>query len=211
MTPRFHVLCVASLLLAAPASAQQVEVRDHRKPTPPPAAERPVIQRFAPVSGAPGTRVELVGRHFQQGDSLTIAGKPLAIVELSETRVVATIPDGATSDYLRLTRKGGVSARSPRRFRVLSPPPVITAISPELAGPGATVRLSGTGFTARDRVSYGSSTARTRGRGPGWVDVQVPARARRGEHFTVRGPGGVARSPRPLQLDLPQVVTRFNP
>src|SRR5690606_17162173 len=131
--------------------------------------------------------------------------------ELSETRVVATIPDGATSDYLRLTRKGGVSARSPRRFRVLSPPPVITAISPELAGPGATVRLSGTGFTARDRVSYGSSTARIRGRGPGWVDVQVPARARRGEHFTVRGPGGVARSPRPLQLDLPQVVTRFNP
>src|SRR5690606_28199011 len=37
----------------------------------------PVISRIAPVSGPPGTRVELLGRGFRQGDSVTIAGRPL--------------------------------------------------------------------------------------------------------------------------------------
>ena len=175
----------------------------------------PVIQRFAPVSGPPGTRVELIGRGFAKGDTLTLGGQPLKVLELAPGRILVSIPDGATTDFLHLARTSGpgagARARSPRKFRVLATPPAISGFSPELGPPGSTVRLSGTGFTAKDRVYYGRATARIAGRGPGWVDVQVPPRTTRSEHFQVRGPGGVARSLRPFRLDLPPVVTRFAP
>jgi len=173
----------------------------------------PVIRSMSPVSGAPGTKVVLLGRGFKAADTFTIAGKTLITESIQPERATVTVPDGASTDYVALARPNGEKARSAVRFRVNPTAPVIGGMSPELGVPGTTVRLSGTGFTARDRIYYGNRSAAMTvlGRGAGWLDVMVPKNARQNQLITLIGPGGTARSPRPFQLDLPPVLTSFSP
>ena len=170
----------------------------------------PVIQSVSPVSGAPGTAVEVRGRGFQAGDKLTVGG-----VEVKATikgdRAVFDIPAGAASGVIELSRASGERARSSRALRVLSPPPVVTGFSPSGGPPGTKVRVSGTGFTVADVVRYGGTTAPVVARGAGWIDVEVPRGSRDGQAFTVRGPGGTFKSVSAFELDLPPVLTRFSP
>ncbi len=173
----------------------------------------PVIRGVSPVSGAPGTRIELVGRGFKAADTFTIGGKTLITESIQPQRAIVTLPEGATSDRIALARPNGEKARSAVRFRVTPTAPVVGGVSPLIGPPGTTVRLNGTGFTARDRIYYGNRSASmpVLGRGAGWVDVMVPRSARQSQPITLVGPGGTARSPRPFQLDLPPVVTGFSP
>lgn len=173
----------------------------------------PVIRGMSPVSGAPGTRIELVGRGFKAADTFALGTRTLTTESIQPERAVVTVPEGAATDYVSLVRPNGEKARSPARFKVNPTAPVIARMSPELGAPGTTVRVTGTGFTARDRIYYGarSATMTVLGRGAGWVDVMVPRGARASQVVTLVGPGGTARSPRPFQLDLPPVVTGFAP
>ena len=173
----------------------------------------PVIRTMSPTSGAPGTKVELGGRGFKTADTFTLGGKTLITESVQPERAIVTVPEGAATDHIALVRPNGEKARSAVRFRVNPSAPVIGGVSPELGAPGTTVRLNGTNFTARDRIYYGSrsSAMKILGRGAGWVDVMVPARASQSQPITLVGPGGIARSPRPFQLDLPPVVTSFSP
>lgn len=173
----------------------------------------PVIRGMSPVSGAPGTKIELVGRGFKAADTFALGGRTLITETIQPERAVVTVPEGAASDYVSLVRPNGEKARSAVRFKVSPTAPVISGMSPELGAPGTTVRINGTGFNARDRIYYGqrSSTMPVLGRGAGWVDVMVPKGARDSQVITLVGPGGTARSPRPFQLDLPPIVTSFAP
>ena len=173
----------------------------------------PVIRGMSPVSGAAGTKIELVGRGFKPADTFTMGGKTLVTESVQPERAVVSVPEGATTDRISLVRPNGEKARSSVRFRVTPTAPVLVGASPEMGPPGTTVRLNGTGFTARDRIYYGNRSAAmpVLGRGAGWVDVMVPKRARQSQPITLVGPGGTARSPRPFQLDLPAVVTGFSP
>ncbi len=173
----------------------------------------PVIRGMSPVSGAPGTKIELVGRGFKAADTFSLGGRTLITESVQPERAVLTVPEGATSDYVLLVRPNGEKARSPARFKVNPTAPVIAGMSPELGPPGTTVRINGNGFNARDRIYFGqrSSSMTVLGRGAGWVDVMVPKGARDSQVITLVGPGGTARSPRPFQLDLPPVVTGFAP
>lgn len=171
----------------------------------------PVITRVAPAAGPPGSRVELFGRGFERTDTVTMNGRPLPITEWTPGRIRAVIPDGATTDYLSLGRPSGERARSPSRFRVLAQAPVIAGFSPESGPPGTRVRITGSGFLPSDRVSYGARSIPVLGRGAGWIDVEVPRRARRSEVFTVRGRAGTGRAPRAFDIDLPPAVTSFSP
>ena len=173
----------------------------------------PVIRGMSPVSGAPGTKIELVGRGFKAADTFSLGGRTLITESIQPERSVVSVPEGAATDYVSLQRPNGEKARSSVRFKVNPTAPVIAGISPELGAPGATVRINGSGFNARDRIYYGtrSSAMTVLGRGAGWVDVMVPKSARESQIVTLVGPGGTARSPRPFQLDLPPVVTGFAP
>ena len=173
----------------------------------------PVIRGMSPVSGAPGTKVELVGRGFKNADTFTLGGKTLITESIQPERAVVTVPEGATTDRVSLVRPNGEKARSAVRFRVTPTAPVIGGVRPAIGPPGTTVRLNGTGFTARDRLYYGkrSVSMPVLGRGAGWVDVMVPKSARQSQPITLVGPGGTSHSPRPFQLDLPPVVSGFSP
>lgn len=210
--------------LAVPASAQRVKVRDHRKkdkeeeerirvparPSPPPQAQ-PVILRFSPTFGAPGTRVEIEGNNFASGDQVLLGQRPLAIAELGPNRIVVTIPEGATSDYFVVARPGGKQDRSKTRFEVRRPPPTIAAFAPTSGPPGTVVKVTGANFSPADRVTYGHAPMEVVARAETWIDVRVPAQARRDEPIVVRGEGGEARTAMPFQLVLPPTIVRFSP
>ncbi|HKE14761.1 MAG TPA: IPT/TIG domain-containing protein [Kofleriaceae bacterium] len=172
---------------------------------------RPTVQRMAPTSGRPGERVELTGRGFERGDTWMMAGRSLEVAEWTPERVVVAIPEGARSDFISLSRAGSQRARTPVRFRILPERPAIARFVPAGGPPGTRVRITGSGFSPRDRVLYGSIATPVLGRGAGWVDVDVPRRARRAEPFRVRSRAGNAASEQPFALDLPPVVTGFSP
>jgi large repetitive protein len=171
----------------------------------------PSIQRVSPTSGPPGERVEVSGAGFDRADTWTLAGRPLEVAQWTPERVIVTIPEGARTDYISMSRPSGERARSPARFRVLPQRPVIARFTPAGGPPGTRVRISGSGFSPRDRVLYGSIATPVLGRGSGWMDVDVPRRARRSDPFRVRGRGGLGVSQQPFALDLPPVVAGFSP
>jgi hypothetical protein len=171
----------------------------------------PEIRRMEPGSGVYGSKVEIHGEYFQNGDRVLINGKPIKILSLAADRIVCEIPDWATTDFIIVSRDGGYEARTRGKFRVIDPAPTITRIAPDYGPGGTTVRLDGTHFTDGDRVFYGRRPVPIAQRGNGWIEVVVPDRARESQYFTLRGPGGEARSPQMFNLDIPPRIARFAP
>ena len=173
----------------------------------------PEIVRFLPIAGPAGTRVEIAGAGFANGDQVLFNGKALSISELGPTRIVVTIPPGATSDFFVLARPStGQKDQARKPFNVTLPPPAITGFSPTSGPPGTTVRLSGANFAQTDRVYYGGTGLLPSNRGEGWVEVQIPPNARQNFPLTVRNQRGEAAvTQQPFALVLPPAITAFNP
>lgn len=170
----------------------------------------PVIVSFSPRQGVPGTRVELRGKGFREGDQVSIAGKPARVLSQENRRFVIEIPAGATTDYIVMTR-GSMSARTRHTFVVQQPAPTISGFSPGGGPAGTRVRISGANFTGRDRVFYGRFPIEVIASGPGWLDVEVPARARGDQTFTVRNEYGQVTSSEAFRLTQPPIIARFSP
>jgi hypothetical protein len=171
----------------------------------------PVVASFAPTAGPYGTRVEIKGSGFMNGDQVLFNGKALPISELGPERLVVSIPQGATTDFFTVQRPGGVAARSRGKFKVVLPAPSISGIAPTTGGPGTPVRIAGTNFAAEDRAFYGRIEMKIVGRSENYLDVTIPANANRSDNLVVRGPRGQATTSQPFALVLPPVVARFNP
>ena len=169
------------------------------------------IARFAPQSGSPGTRVEIVGAGFRQDDEVLIGSTPLRIERLKPRRIVAVVPRDARTGYLYVTGADGSRVRSVSRFQVLGPAPLINGLQPANGFPGTVVRISGQNFGPDAEVFYGRRPIAISSRGRGWIDVRIPNKAKVGRYIFVRNGNGEARSPQKFGLDRPPLVTRFAP
>ena len=170
----------------------------------------PVVKRIAPARGVYGTRVEILGSGFEQGDTVSMGGRAIPVSKYSPDRLVIAIPDWATTDYLVVSRDS-YNSRARAKFIVLDPAPAIVGINPDYGPPGATVRIRGKHFTRRDQVWYGRVPVAVVSRGGDWIEVVVPQRARRSQYFRIKGPGGETRSPQAYNLDSPPVIQRIEP
>ncbi len=189
------------------ASAQVVH--DHRKKKAGPA---PVdITSYAPTSGVAGSRVEIRGVGFAPGDQISLGNLTLAPVVLEPTRIVVAIPAGAGSGLLVLVRGGNRLVASRGSFTVLEAAPVITAIEPERAPPGATIRIRGGNLATIHSVLMGKQPLAIRGKGPDFLQVTLPAKATAGDYLWVKGPGGQARSAAPYPLEVLPSVRSIEP
>lgn len=169
------------------------------------------ITRFTPKAGIRGSRVEITGSGFQQGDRVLMNGKELVINQLAPKRIVVTIPEHASSDYLTVVAVNGGQARTDAMFQVQMPAPIITTIAPVEGMPGTHVRMSGQNLTPADLVSYGKYKAEIASRGPDHVEVIVPGEARVDEFFTLQNANGQARSPQKFTLHEPAIIARISP
>lgn len=159
------------------------------------------IDGFAPQSGRAGTLVEIRGRGFQHGDKVYMNGRALAVHKLTDDRITVRIPADASTDYLTVSRHGGVSERSAQRFQVAQAEPVITSMSPQGGLPGTEVRISGYNFGSGCKVFYGQEKLSIARHGHGSIDVRIPEYAQKDEYLYVNCSDEQGRSPSRFQLE----------
>lgn len=117
------------------------------------------IIEFTPSSGPVGTAVTISGTGFgptAADNTVAFNGSVATIVSASPTRLVATVPAGATTGPITVAAPGG-SATSDRPFTVGTPgAPTITSFTPTIGTPATPVTITGTNFDvpANDRVVF---------------------------------------------------------
>jgi fibronectin-binding autotransporter adhesin len=80
----------------------------------------PVITKFSPTSGKPGTKVTITGHHFSGTDGVTavyIAGFSSSFKIVSATKITATVPSRAKTGPIKVTAAGG-SFTTTTKFKV---------------------------------------------------------------------------------------------
>lgn len=169
------------------------------------------ITRFSPARGIRGARVEISGSGFGRDVKVLMNGKEVLVNRSAPKRLVVTVPVDATTDYLTVVAKNGARVRSTTMFQVQLPAPTIASVVPESGLPGTRVRITGSNFTAEDKVLYGKLEVPVAGRGAGYVEVTIPMSARKADFLTVQNSNGVVRSAQVFQLDKPAVIKRIAP
>jgi hypothetical protein len=172
------------------------------------------IAGFTPASGPPGTHLEIAGSGFAAGDEVRLGTQPLTVGSVEERRIVAVVPEGASSGPLSLVRAGRTLATSAQPFRVAPPPsaPVIDGFTPAGGPPGTEVTITGQGLGADVRVSYDDQALPIYSRtGDSAIVVRVPRGAARSAPFVLANKLGETRSGAYFQLALPAIIDSISP
>jgi streptogramin lyase len=77
----------------------------------------PRIISVAPRSGAVGTTITITGRNLARAIGVAFHGTPATIVSDTSTKIVVTVPAGATTGHISVTTRAG-TATSNGTFRV---------------------------------------------------------------------------------------------
>jgi hypothetical protein len=75
------------------------------------------VAAFSPTKGKMGTKVTITGSGFKGTTAVAFHGKPASFRVISNTRIVATVPCGATTGRVTVSNAKG-TARSARRFDI---------------------------------------------------------------------------------------------
>jgi YD repeat-containing protein len=108
------------------------------------------VLEFTPKSGPVGTSVTIFGTAFSTTPSqntVTFNGVAATVTSSTQTKIVTTVPSGATTGVIGITAPGG-SASSSTAFTVTasSGVPTITGFTPTIGTPGTAVTITGTNF-----------------------------------------------------------------
>ncbi|UJR87082.1 IPT/TIG domain-containing protein [Sandaracinus amylolyticus] len=109
----------------------------------------PFIARFEPAQGLPGSVVTIHGASFGNNAALVeaaIGDRRMQLRSVTDQRIEAVIPEGATSGQLRVTVRLQGSAQSQQVFNVLGAF-TVSGLEPANAYPGQWLTIRGSGFT----------------------------------------------------------------
>jgi hypothetical protein len=110
----------------------------------------PRIDSFTPESGLVGTTVKISGFSFTGTTGVKINGVNAGFSIDSDTLITATVPSTAITGTISLSTPAG-STTTQRIFRVL---PKIDSFTPTGGLPGASVTITGSGFSEGTRVLF---------------------------------------------------------
>lgn len=105
------------------------------------------VLSFSPDKGSIGTTITITGTGFSPTtteNTVRVNGTIVTITSASANSITATIPQGATTGEISVTRDGNTAA-SASEFLVL--PLAVNSFSPTIAGVGETITINGTGFS----------------------------------------------------------------
>jgi hypothetical protein len=137
---------------------------------------KPVITSFTPDRGLPGTIITIVGKNFNSSieeNTVTISNINTIVTAASKTSLQVIVPEGATTGKI-IVAVGDRSVASSNDFIV---PPTITSFSPLNAVAGATVTITGTGFSptaGNNLVTFNGKTASVTSASSTSLNVVVP-------------------------------------
>jgi len=121
------------------------------------------ITSFSPDSAAQGTMVTITGKGFTASGSVQFGGTPAqSFTVLNDSTVTATVGFGA-SGPITITAPGGVASSTTNFVYIVTtlPPLVLTSFSPDSAGQGATVTLTGQHLSQITAISFGGTPAQS--------------------------------------------------
>ena len=104
----------------------------------------PTISGVAPLFGAPGDVVMIVGTNFDGLQSVRFNTTPATVTSSTNTQIVTSVPAGATTGRITVTTAGGAVIST--AIYAVDLVPVVTSFNPTTARPGRSVTITGTGF-----------------------------------------------------------------
>lgn len=186
----------------------------------------PTITSFTPTTGGSGTIVAITGTNFLNASAVTFGGVPAAsFIVNSATSITATVANGGTGN-VSVTTPGGTGSLA----LFIYPPPAILTINPVTANTGATVTITGTGFSStpsNNTVFFGQVRGIVQTASPTQLTVTVPIGAAYGpvsvtldnitayssQHFVPSFAGGAPLAANSLvsvfDSIMPNLVTKF--
>ncbi len=168
-----------------------------------PAAE---ITGLTPGSGPVGALITITGQYFTYTNAVTFDGLPASFTFISDSRVTAVVPAGASTGRVGISNCFGIGY-SANPFTVATPP-TLSQATPAAANPGATVSLSGSGLSAITRATFnGVAAASFTAINDSTLTAAVPYGAGSGP-ITVTGPAGAASIPFTV---LPPAIASVSP
>lgn len=153
----------------------------------------PEIGGFNPISGPPGTRVEITGSNLGGATQVTFNGAIASFEPPQTNRVFATVPASAATGPIRVTTPTG-TAVSFMPFAVTSGGPVITGFQPPSGRPGDSITIAGVNFLGVTEVTFNGIQAQIGIITGNFVQAFVPNGATTGPIRLVT-PAGTAVSP----------------
>lgn len=151
----------------------------------------PVISGFTPTTGVVGSSVVITGVNLLGTTSVTFNGIAAAITFNSDTQITATVPVGATTGPITVTKPAG-AAISAASFTVVIAPS-ITGFTPASGPVGASVTIDGNNFTGTTNVTFNGVAAAFIVNSATEITATVPVGATTGV-VAVRKPGATATS-----------------
>lgn len=109
----------------------------------------PNISSFDPITGPVGTPVVISGTAFDPtpaNNTVTFNGTVATVISSTTTEIVTSVPAGATTGLISVETVNGTGV-SGVSFTVTPSPPTITSFTPTSGRIGATVTITGTGFS----------------------------------------------------------------
>jgi hypothetical protein len=152
-------------------------------------SQAPQIASFSPTGGRTGIDVTIEGSGFTNVKNVKLGTKRAEFRVVSETQIVAVVPDGATTSKITVTTALG-SATSPEAFTVTLS---ITKLAPTKGKPGTVVTISGVGFADATGVAFDGVAAEFTVVSGKKIRATVPAGASTGP-VTVTSPDGTVQS-----------------
>jgi YD repeat-containing protein len=157
------------------------------------------VVEFSPNGGAVGATVVIYGTGFSATpgqNAVTFNGTAAAVTSSTSTRIVASVPAGATTGLIAVTTPSG-TATSAAPFTVGNPTaPTITGFTPTVGSAGTAVTITGTNFqttTSSNRVTFNGIRATVSSATATSIVAAVPAGASSGR-LAVITPEGKAVS-----------------
>ena len=117
---------------------------------------KPVITAVNPMQGTPGTTITITGANFTGATAVSFGAVPAASYSVnSNTSITAVLGNGASGNVKVVSATGADSVAGFQHYLV----PSISAFTPQYAGSGATITITGTGFTGATGVKFGGIPA----------------------------------------------------
>lgn len=170
----------------------------------------PVLSRFAPTNGPPGTKVVIDGFNFTGATAVRFNESTAAVFSVtSPTQLETIVPANGTTGPIRITTPLG-TGQSELPF-VVALQPIISFFTPTNGPPGTQVTIEGVNFLGATRVTFGTNSAAFSIVGPTQISAIVPTNAVTGV-ITVSNPNGSGSGKAPFIVvgNVP-VVADFHP
>jgi hypothetical protein len=122
----------------------------------------PVITGFTPDSAAQGTLVTISGKGFTGSSTVLFGGTPAqSFTVINDSTITAAVGVGSSGVITVTNPIGSTTASSFFFIYTTIPPVVLTSFSPDSAGPGATVTITGQNLSGITAISFGGTPAQS--------------------------------------------------